>query len=56
MPAFNDITGARLRTKAASQAYRDNWDTIFKKKKDDTDVKRHSGSGNVEGKKQGQSL
>lgn len=32
MTAKNDITGAKLQTKPASQAYRDNWDKIFGKK------------------------
>ncbi len=27
--SFNDVTGDSLKTKASSQAYRDNWDNIF---------------------------
>ena len=33
MAARNDITGDSLITKASSDAYRDNWDRIFGKKK-----------------------
>jgi hypothetical protein len=32
MTAINDITKAPIKTKPASQAYRDNYDLIFKKK------------------------
>jgi hypothetical protein len=31
MVAKNDITGDSIQTKTTSQAYRDNYDTIFKK-------------------------
>ena len=37
MAARNDITGAAIQTKTASQAYRDNWDAIFGKKKQITE-------------------
>ena len=33
MVARNDITGAAIQTKAASQAFRDNYDMIFRKDK-----------------------
>lgn len=33
MPAKNDITGDSITTKSTSDAYRDNWDKIFSKKK-----------------------
>lgn len=32
MTSKNDITGDKLATKPASDAYRDNWDRIFGKK------------------------
>lgn len=32
MTAKNDITGDKLTTKPASEAYRDNWDRIFGEK------------------------
>lgn len=35
MPAVNDITGDSLRTKAASETYRNNYDMIFGKKKEE---------------------
>lgn len=39
MTAQNDITGDEIRSKPNSDAYRENWDRIFgkKKKEDDTD-------------------
>ena len=39
MTTQNDITGDEIRTKVNSDAYRENWDRIFgkKKKEDDTD-------------------
>ncbi len=33
MVAKNDITGDSIQTKTASQAYRDNYDNIFRKNK-----------------------
>ena len=33
MVARNDITGDAIQTKSASQAFRDNYDTIFRKNK-----------------------
>ncbi len=33
MVARNDITGAAIQTKAANQAFRDNYDAIFRKNK-----------------------
>jgi len=38
MAARNDITGAAIQTKSATQQYRDNWDAIFGKKKEQTDL------------------
>lgn len=35
MASRNDITGAPIRTKAASKAYKDNWDAIFSKKEEE---------------------
>ncbi len=32
IPAVNEITGSRLTTGVPSQAYKDNYDTIFRKK------------------------
>jgi len=37
MATRNDITGDSIQTKTASQAYRDNWDAIFGKKKQITE-------------------
>lgn len=34
MAARNDVTGDNITTKSPSDAYRDNWDRIFGKKKD----------------------
>lgn len=34
MATTNDITGDQIRSRAATDAYRDNWDKIFKKKED----------------------
>jgi hypothetical protein len=33
MATKNDVTGDSIRTKTVSQAYRDNYDRIFRKKK-----------------------
>jgi len=33
MSSFNDITGQQMKTKAATDQYRDGWDKIFGKKK-----------------------
>lgn len=30
----NDVTGDKIKSKANSQAYRDNWDRIFSKKEE----------------------
>ena len=38
MATRNDITGDSIQTKTSSQAYRDNWDAIFGKKKEQTDL------------------
>lgn len=35
MAATNDITGDSIQTKVASEAYRNNYDLIFRKKKDE---------------------
>jgi len=35
MAARNDVTGDPIQTRPSSQAYRDNWDAIFGKKKED---------------------
>ena len=35
MAARNDITGDSIKSKTSSQAYRDNWDAIFGKKKEE---------------------
>lgn len=35
MVAKNDITGDSIQTKTPSKAYQDNYDNIFRKKKDD---------------------
>ena len=32
MAATNDVTGDSIQSRGASQAYKDNWDSIFKKK------------------------
>jgi hypothetical protein len=32
MTAKNDITGDQIQTRSTTEAYRDNWDKIFKKK------------------------
>jgi len=32
MSSFNDITGQQMKTKAATDQYRDGWDKIFGKK------------------------
>ena len=37
MATQNDITGDSIQTKTSSQAYRDNWDAIFGKKKQITE-------------------
>lgn len=37
MATRNDITGDSIQTKTSSQAYRDNWDAIFGKKKQITE-------------------
>lgn len=34
MAARNDVTGDKIQTREVSDAYRDNWDRIFGKKKD----------------------
>ena len=38
MVARNDITGDAIQTKGVSNAYRDNYDAIFGKKKKEADV------------------
>jgi hypothetical protein len=39
---YNDITGNGLVTKAATDAYRDGWDRIFKRKEDSADLEEPS--------------
>lgn len=39
MTAKNDITGDSIKSKGTSEQYRDNWDRIFGKKKDQNDTK-----------------
>ncbi len=38
MTAHNDITGDAIQTKTSSDAYRDGWDRIFGKKKEEEPV------------------
>lgn len=35
MATKNDVTGDNIQSKVNSQAYKDNWDLVFGKKKDD---------------------
>ena len=39
LSSINDVTGQRMITKVPSQAYLDNYDLIFRKKKEDTEQK-----------------
>lgn len=36
LTARNDVTGAAIQSKPQSEAYRDGWDRIFGKKKEET--------------------
>ena len=38
MAARNDITGDAISSRASTNTYRDNWDEIFKKKKESQDA------------------
>lgn len=42
MTTKNDITGDALKTKPASEKYRDNWDRIFGQKKKDKPKPKNS--------------
>lgn len=37
MTAKNDVTGDSIKSKVNSEEYRNNWEAIFKKKKEETE-------------------
>lgn len=50
MTATNDITGDKIKSKIKSKAYQENYDKIFRSKKDDncTDVLPEHASRNIQ--------
>lgn len=60
MSTRNDITGDAIKSKVASQAYKDNWDRIFGKSSPVEEQEQHerriSGSSILEDPEKGQSL